>query len=370
MKKLKFSILHLDSLAQGVSKNSKQILFVPKTLPGETGVAEITHQKGNILFGKSTKFTQKSDLRQKPLCPHFDQCEGCAYLHTSYQNEIDLKYKSAKRSFQKWATPLSFTPAPQRTQYRNRIQLHYHRLQKRMGFYTFKGKSILEVPHCLLPHPLIAQKLQELYEDQRWLELTKKGPQKGHIELYLKDHQQVQVHLNAPYSSGGFTQVNQQMNHLLLEKIKKMVKPQGPLLDCFGGLGNLTRPFKEFPTLVVDLSSQNQNSMDSHQKYLAFDLYQKQAFLKLQKSLTELNKTSFDGLIIDPPRSGWKELARLVEWLRPRWLLYLSCFYPTMIRDLTPLQKSYTVKHAEFFDFFPGTKHLETLVILERFILK
>ncbi len=362
-----FSIQHIDSLGQGVSKKNQQIVFIPKTLPEETGKAQIVHRKGKVQFAKSIEITKKSTHRQKPDCSHFKNCEGCAYLHTSYQNEALLKQKAGEQQFKKLLGnfSFSFTPSPQRYRYRNRIQLHYDRHQTLLGFRINRGKQILEVPNCLLPHPLISQKLEHLYKNRYWLELTKNAPPQGHLELYLKNDD-VQIHLNRPYAFGGFTQVNQEMNSKLIELISQIIKPEGPILDCFGGKGNFTKPFSQVPSLVVDITPNLEKEMAPHQEYLTLNLYQNQAIQNLQKHLLNKEYTSFDGIIIDPPRNGWKNLINLEKWLQPRWILYISCFYPTMIRDLMPLKERYNFRHTEFFDFFPSTKHIETLLLLEK----
>ncbi len=49
---------------------------------------------------------------------------------------------------------------------------------------------------------------------------------------------------------------------------------------------------------------------------------------------------------------------------RPRRVTYLSCHPATLARDLGLLREVYRVESLTFFDLFPQTGHLETLVQL------
>ncbi len=50
-----FLIENIDPLGQGVSKTNNEIFFIKKTLPGESGIAEITSQKKGVSFGVLNK---------------------------------------------------------------------------------------------------------------------------------------------------------------------------------------------------------------------------------------------------------------------------------------------------------------------------
>lgn len=74
-------------------------------------------------------------------------------------------------------------------------------------------------------------------------------------------------------------------------------------------------------------------------------------------------------LYVNPPRTGLE--AGLAQWitagLRPRRIAYLSCSAGTLARDLAELERGgYAVASIRPFDFFPQTRHVETLALLER----
>ena len=71
---------------------------------------------------------------------------------------------------------------------------------------------------------------------------------------------------------------------------------------------------------------------------------------------------------MDPPRSGSNEnfLSSLVQ-LAPKKVIYISCNPVTQERDLRFLTKhGYIVKEIQPVDMFPQTKHVETVVMMEK----
>jgi tRNA/tmRNA/rRNA uracil-C5-methylase (TrmA/RlmC/RlmD family) len=69
-------------------------------------------------------------------------------------------------------------------------------------------------------------------------------------------------------------------------------------------------------------------------------------------------------LILDPPRSGLKNLQDWLNEFRPRFVAYVSCDPHTLVRDLMGIE-NYKVTELHLIDFFPGTFHYESMVFLE-----
>ena len=75
-----------------------------------------------------------------------------------------------------------------------------------------------------------------------------------------------------------------------------------------------------------------------------------------------------DLVVLDPPRTGaGKEVIRsLVDFGAPR-VRYVSCDPATLARDLVPLLAAgYHIEEAHLFDLFPGTFHIESVMLLAR----
>lgn len=354
-----FKIETLDPLGQGVCKLTDQITFIAKTLPGEEGEASLVRQRKQVRFANLIKVTKPSAIREKSLCAHFWQCSGCHYLHTSYENEMEFKKDTLQRIFREWpGQSIDSFAAPRRFEYRNRMQLHYDLSLKMIGLHRSQSSEIIEVPGCLLPRGPLKEKLLELYKDQSWIKKAKlTGEKQGHVEIYLKNNE-VRENWNKAYAEGGFTQVYEEMNHKCKDWISQQFQSHTyNILDLFGGNGNISAPLSFDKRLVVDYYKQPTTPGFFHQ-----DLFSDEAVKNIQSEI------SFGPnlLIVDPPRSGVKNLEQWVQAFKPETILYVSCDPHTLARDLRSVKENYKITKLALFDFFPGTFHFETVVILSR----
>jgi 23S rRNA (uracil-5-)-methyltransferase RumA len=75
-----------------------------------------------------------------------------------------------------------------------------------------------------------------------------------------------------------------------------------------------------------------------------------------------------DLIVLDPPRDGIhpKALDKIIDYGVER-IVYISCKPTSLARDLEVLQeKGYKVEKVYAVDMFPGTVHVETVVLLHR----
>ncbi len=74
-----------------------------------------------------------------------------------------------------------------------------------------------------------------------------------------------------------------------------------------------------------------------------------------------------DVIVTDPPRSGMHEkVLRLINDMRPKRMVYVSCNPTTLARDLKILSERFEVEEVQPVDMFPQTYHIETVVKLKR----
>ena len=75
-----------------------------------------------------------------------------------------------------------------------------------------------------------------------------------------------------------------------------------------------------------------------------------------------------DVVVVDPPRKGmYQEALSAVASMHPGRIVYVSCEPSTLARDILRFSElGYSLSAATAFDLFPRTKHVETVVFLER----
>jgi 23S rRNA (uracil1939-C5)-methyltransferase len=360
--KIDFNIDHIDPLGQGVSKNDGRVTFIKKTLPGESGDAALISSKKGVQFAKLSHLTTFSTDRITPECVHFDKCNGCDFLHTSYQNEKQFKLNTLTRQLTKFSVKkIEFHEAKKRFEYRNRLQLHYDLDKKILGLLDAEF-NIVEVPNCKIGTPEIKLELSKLYQNQYWISLLKKHERRGHIEIYYKENA-IQTSINSQYAEGGFTQVNLEMNVILNNFVSsflnKNLSASDSVLDLFGGNGNLSNQIKQ-KTWVVDQYTQLPK-VTTHQSFTSIDLYSMDALNTLKKFCKEAS-----WILVDPPRSGLKNIHEFLNHYQPQGFVYVSCQSASFVRDTLPLLDQYELTSIDLFDLFPGTHHFETVGIFTR----
>ena len=82
----------------------------------------------------------------------------------------------------------------------------------------------------------------------------------------------------------------------------------------------------------------------------------------------EKNKVHADVIVVDPPRKGCDAVCLdTILKMRPERVVYVSCDSATLARDLRYLADGgYEVVRVRCCDMFPGTVHVETVVLLSK----
>lgn len=375
---INFEIDHIDPLGQGVCKHGENIFFISKTLPLDKGECEIYKKKKKLnwaVLHNPDSLTTKSPYRVNPQCEHFNFCTGCHFQHTDYKTECSFKLQSFKHLAKKILNKncsIDFIPTQNiqnRFGYRNRIQLHYNKKKNLLGFVSSINQNIIKVPNCIIPIAEIQKSLQKLYFNNSWQDLTIEAPNEGHIEIYYFNDR-INISVNGPYAHIGFSQVNSEMNKLLINNLSKELNSipsieNKTIYDLFGGDGNLSNNINSQKCYIVDSFVQSKTKNN----FIACNLFEKDAIKTLQKRI----KDAPNILIIDPPRSGFDQLPTYLQTFSPTDIFYVSCSAQTLIRDISLLQatnKEWEINNIKIYDLFPCTFHFETVVHLSRVQLK
>ncbi len=376
---INFKIERMDGFGQGISYTGGNTVFIEKVLPGESGTAAIYRKAKGVLFAQVEEITVESKMRKQSLCSMFYQCGGCQYLHTSYENEIFFKRSYLERIFLPLLPEnavIKTYPAYSRSGYRNRVQLHYNTGTGELGYISKFTPQFIPADSCILPAASVTRSIKRLYRNGYWKTLiSSSSPEKGTIEIYQHDSKNTpDISVNASYAEGGFSQINNTMNHILTSLVTKAFSRHFEktehiqVLDIFGGDGNLTENLPGVQATIVDVfpGKRKKSSKNSSRIFHAADLYKKNAVEKLYGDLPVFHHSPPHLLVFDPPRKGIKNSETWIKYFPAKIIFYISCNPSTLKRDAMALRKYYTLTEIHLVDLFPGTKHFETFAVFKK----
>lgn len=176
-------------------------------------------------------------------------------------------------------------------------------------------------------------------------------------------------------SAKSFFQTNPKMAELVYKKAMEMarIRPGDRVLDAYSGTGTISLiAAKEGAREVVAVESNLRSVKDAEMNAKQNDV-ENVTFINADASkyLKEARKRGekFDIVFLDPPRSGSSEefLAAAAK-VDAEGIIYISCNPETLGRDLRYMKHftPYRVLEIQPMDMFPGSKHVETVVLMSR----
>ena len=166
----------------------------------------------------------------------------------------------------------------------------------------------------------------------------------------------------------GFFQSNVGMLEKTIEIIKKDFGGQH-LLDMYAGVGTFSTFLSDNFTKTT-LVEHNRDAISLAEINLHGKNHESYGVSgeKWVNEYADKIKTEFDGVVIDPPRSGMEK--SVLKWLCSSnipSIRSVSCDPITHARDIKELVKNgYNLKEIYLLDYYPQTTHIESLVILEK----
>ncbi|KUK18790.1 MAG: Deoxyribonuclease/rho motif-related TRAM, partial [Thermodesulfobacterium commune] len=406
-----------------------KVLFVPYSLPGELVKVRVVKDLGDYAEAEIVDILEPSPDRRSPLCPYYGVCGGCQFQHATYQAQLSLKqailFETFVRAGWKEDIPLEgVVPSPKEFFYRNRLRLHVEADAFKMGFVKRKSHEVLKIEKCFLAEEVLNKVLFDLYQSPSWIRLSayskrvkiESSPLEGKATLIfwtalkpgkedLKELASLSSlkacfywmkgrHPEGPFpeeaSFGGrrlfkgldhlvyyvqpgvFVQTNWEINLAIMDTIRSWRLDYETVLDLHCGMGNFILALISPETtkaLGVDtdlraiedgLYTAEKNGIDGR-----LDLRQMSSTEALYQAIKQGER--FDLVLLDPPRGGCKEILRFLPEVNQRYLVYVSCDAPTLVRDLKILKDlGYLLKKVYLFDMFPQTYHFEVVCLLER----
>jgi 23S rRNA (uracil1939-C5)-methyltransferase len=171
-------------------------------------------------------------------------------------------------------------------------------------------------------------------------------------------------------SAGAFFQVNR---HLIDDLIATVTgnATGDTALDLYAGVGLfsaiLARNFHHIFGVEASLTSHRDftHNVPTNVKAIAA---RTEDYLSRDLFPNELRRKRLDLIVLDPPRSGaGKKVISSIGRLGAPLIRYVSCDPATLARDLAPLMAAgYRIEEAHLFDLFPGTFHIESVMLLAR----
>ena len=171
----------------------------------------------------------------------------------------------------------------------------------------------------------------------------------------------------------GFLQVNNELKVKLYNAVLNEINTEDVVIDGYSGAGLLSAIMAKKCKQVIGIEI-NESASNSA-KLLA-----KNNNLKNMECITSDIKNcigkvlcKFDTcvVVLDPARSGCDSsvincLISENNLKKISKIIYVSCNPSTLARDLEKLKDYYTIKSVIPYNMFPQTKHIETLVCLQR----
>lgn len=173
-------------------------------------------------------------------------------------------------------------------------------------------------------------------------------------------------------SSKTFFQVNGLMAQALYQELSRLssLSEKDVVYDCYSGVGTigLALAHRAREVIGIELNPDSVRLANASAKENGFAnarFHQGDATLYLKNAAAQGRHA--DLIVLDPPRSGsTPEFLSALLIIRPSKILYVSCGPESLGRDLKVLLKGYEVKEIVLVDMFPGTAHVECVVLMSR----
>lgn len=420
-----------------------KVIFVEGALPGERVRFKSYRRKAKWEAADMTELLRESSLRAKPRCAYFGICGGCAMQHMNVPAQVAVKQRvleDALHHLGKVDAEMMLRPIQGPDWgYRYRARLSVRYVAKKggvlVGFHERRSSFVADMKSCEILPPDVSRMLVPLRSLIVALSIRDRLPQ---IELAVgeqagqriivmvlrvmeppseNDREQLiafakqwSVHfwlqskgpdtalpfyppdsalayalpefgVSMPFRPTDFTQVNHQINRVLVERALRLLDVQTTdrVADLFCGLGNFTLPLATRAAEVVGIEGSPALTERSLQNARVNGLDKKTVFYN--RNLFEfsvqdlLSLGRFDRMLIDPPREGAMEVCRAIGELAsedpdasPKRIVYVSCNPATLARDAGVLVHGggYVLSRAGVVNMFPHTAHVESIAVFDR----
>ncbi len=294
-----------------------------------------------------------------------------------------------------------------------------------VGFREKFSNYLADIEQCLILHPSVGQRLTALSDLIRNLTQYDQIPQievavsdevtalifrhmtplpendiaalsefgKTHaLHIYLQPNPPAKVHkifpndqqemlsyalpdydLQMQFHPLDFTQVNAEINRLMIKQALELLdlKSTDTVLDLFCGLGNFTLPMARLAKQVMGVEGSAQMveraKANAEYNHISNTEFYAANLMEPTKTATWL-QTQYNKILLDPPRTGAKEIIPFIANNTAKRIVYVSCNPSTLARDAGDLVYNYhyKLKQVGVINMFPHTSHIEAIALFEK----
>jgi 23S rRNA (uracil1939-C5)-methyltransferase len=393
-----------------VGRLDGKAVMVPNAAPGDLLEVTVVQERAGYLGARVEQVLKGGAARRTPPCPYLPRCGGCDWQQIAYSAQTRYKAEVIAATLNH-ALGLQLNPAnlieptPAEFGYRARIRFQTGR-GGRLGFYEAGSRRLVEVEHCMvadaeirMPHEFGAEieceEIEVVADRGREVLVAHlaRAPQASVLErarrLVERDARiagavlrsararevvgevsiavALEPGLELEVDADLFSQVNRAQNLKLVAAVMEMAGAQagGRVLDLFCGAGNFSLPAArrgaavmgvDAEALAVAAAARNAERLGlKRAEFAAMEAAELTRFLLRARYRADV-------VIMDPPRSGARELIEPLLRMRAARVIYVSCDVSTLARDLHALcAGGYRIAALRAFDFFPNTHHAEVV---------
>ena len=410
------TVVRLAPGGDGVGHIDGKVCFVPYSVPGDHLRIQLTQTGRRFSRGSILEILSPGPGRRAPLCPLFETCGGCNWLHID-----ESVQRAAKAEFLSHALEVpvpEVVPSPLSLGYRGPARLHFHADSSSvvLGFMAAAGTDIVDVSTCPILSPRLNDCLLPLREALR--AAATEDALHGEIRLATGQdtagvcfrpvtppsadfYRAVERLPRKPFSgatlsvdgletplfgagtvtvdgvdgrpfvapASSFGQANTGINRRIAEAVRRSLEARSFRrgIELFAGAGNLSVTIAPFVKKLVVSELDEAACLQARINLESRGYTHARTVPGEAKVVFEREGTGADLVVLNPPRTGHLELVGAVAEAGPEAVLYVSCNPSTLARDVAKLrQAGYNLAEISGFDMFPQTAHMEATVLLER----
>lgn len=383
----------LDHFGNGIGRINDKVIFVKRGLVGEIVDVNVTKDKKKFMEGEIKDVIKASSSRIKSICPYYDKCGGCNFLHTTYPEEINFK---KNKGIELLGNVNKFYETD-KLNYRNKVTLHVK--GDKLGFYKEKTNDVIDINYCYLLDDkinFVIDKLNDyiksnIHELKNVVIRTNGNDVLLDINGFVTDDffnefefLDTIVYNNEVMKGNGYLEyiidnkkfiVNAksffQVNNNGLEAINKIIKGYldkikcHTILDLYSGISTWGILVSNYAKKIISIE---ENSFATHDALINKELNNLDNLEVINGRVEDYidRFKDIDLVIIDPPRSGLdKKTKEYLKKIKSKKMIYISCDMITLKRDLEELNDIYRIVDINLVDMFKKTYHVESVVLLE-----